>query len=210
MTQPDEMIPLTKSAAAENHEDAKAQASHMGIFWTFFRVGLLTLGGGLAMATVLRHELVLKRRWIPDDDFMAELSTATLVPGAIAVNMAYLQGRRLRGSTGAAVAICGTILPSFCIILLIAGFAWPYLNQPKVAAFFRGCALAVVGQLAFAGFAFGRRRLRDWRNVAVCSVGVIVVAFFGMHPIWAVVVAGGLGYFLCPNSRPPSQANRPD
>ena len=57
----------------------------------------MTLGGGLAMATVMRHELVLKRQWLNDDDFMAEMSLATLVPGAIAVNVAYLQGRHLRG-----------------------------------------------------------------------------------------------------------------
>jgi chromate transport protein ChrA len=45
------------------------------------------------MAAVLGHELVLERRWIEDTDFMAELSTAAIVPGAIAVNMAFLQGR---------------------------------------------------------------------------------------------------------------------
>lgn len=128
---------------------------------------------------------------------MAELSTATLVPGAIAVNMAYLQGRRLRGRNGAAVAILGTVLPSFGIILLIAWIALPYFSHPKVATFLRGCAIAVVGQLAFAGLLFGRRHLRSWRNVVVCAVGLIVAAVFRMHPVWAVIAAGGAGYFLC-------------
>ena len=44
------------------------------------------------MATVMRHELVLQRQWLDDDDFMAEMSLATLVPGAIAVNVAYFAG----------------------------------------------------------------------------------------------------------------------
>lgn len=154
------------------------------------------------MATVLRHELVLKRRWVQDDNFMAELSTATLVPGAIAVNMAYLQGRRLRGKTGATVAILGTILPSFCIIFLIAWVALPYFTHPKVAAFLRGCAIGVVGQLAFAGLIFGRKHLRSWRNAIVCAVGLIVVSVFKMHPVWAVITAGGIGYFLCKNGKP--------
>ena len=47
---------------------------YLALFWTFFRIGLLTLGGGLAMATVMRHELVLQRGWINDDDFMSEMS----------------------------------------------------------------------------------------------------------------------------------------
>ncbi|MBP7634573.1 chromate transporter, partial [Candidatus Ozemobacteraceae bacterium] len=82
------------------------------IFWVFFRVGLFTLGGGLAMATVMRHELVLRKRWYDDKAFMAEMATGTIVPGAIAVNLAFLQGRRLRGRLGALAALLGTILPS--------------------------------------------------------------------------------------------------
>ena len=96
--------------------------SLVNIFGTFFRIGLFTLGGGLAMSPVMRHELVIKRQWLKDADFMSVMSLATVVPGAIAVNIAYLLGRRLRGKTGAAVAILGTILPSFFVILFIAGF----------------------------------------------------------------------------------------
>lgn len=150
------------------------------------------------MAAVLRHELVLRRRWVKDDEFLAEMSVATAIPGVIAVNMAYLQGRRLCGRTGAAVAILGTILPSFLIILLIAWIGLPYFSHPRVAAFFKGAALAVVGQLAFVSLTFGRKLLTRWRNVIVCGVGLTLVAVVGTHPIWAILVAGGLGYWLCP------------
>lgn len=159
------------------------------------------------MATVIRHELVLKHRWIGEDDFMAEMSTATLVPGAIAVNIAYLQGRRLRGKIGAASAVFGTILPSFCTILLVAWVALPYFSHPIVAAFLRGCAIGVVGQLAFASFVFGRKLLRNWRRVTVCAVALAVVGVFGLHPICAVIAAAALGYPLCRGATPPTQAN---
>ncbi|OHB64758.1 MAG: hypothetical protein A2Y76_15720 [Planctomycetes bacterium RBG_13_60_9] len=178
-------------------DGAKNPFSFVQLFWAFFRIGLFTLGGGLAMATVMRHELVLKRRWIDDDEFMAEMSTATVVPGAVAVNMAYLQGRHLRGRAGAAVAILGTVLPSFCIILLVTWIGLPYFNHPRVAAFFKGCAVAVAGQLAFVGFTFGKRLLRNWRNILVCMAGVTVVAVLRVHPVWAILVAGGLGYWIC-------------
>lgn len=181
----------------EQGAQKKVKVSRRDLFWTFFRVGLFTLGGGLAMTTVVRHELVLKRRWIKDKDFMAELSTATLVPGAIAVNLAFLQGRYLRGRTGALAAVLGTILPSFVIMLLIASFAIPYFSHPHVKAFFRGCSIAVGGQLAFAGFVFGKKHLRTWHNVLVCLLGLSLVGLLGLHPVWAVIAAGGLGYFLC-------------
>jgi chromate transporter len=176
--------------------------SFADIFWTFFRIGLFTFGGGLAMSPVMRHELVIKRRLLKDSDFMSIMSLATVVPGAIAVNIAYLLGRRLRGKAGTAVAILGTILPSFLAILFIAVFLLPYFSYPKVAAFFRGCAIAIVGQLAFAGFIFGRKLLKNWRYLIVCAGGLLPVGVWGMHPIWGMITASVLGFWLCPENKP--------
>lgn len=166
------------------------------LFWVFFQVGLFTIGGGLAMATVIRHELVLRRRWVTDAEFMQEMSLATLVPGAIAVNIAHIQGRRLRGGPGSVVAVLGTVLPSFFTILFIALFALPYFEHPVVAAFLRGCAVAVAGQLAFTAFVFARTHLRGAANVAVCLITLVVLAVFGVHPVVAMALAGALGYLL--------------
>lgn len=174
----------------------KKEISLAKIFWTFFRVGLFTFGGGLAMGTVIRHELVAKNKWISDDDFMSEFSTATIIPGSIAVNIAYLQGNRFRGKWGAATAVIATILPSFWVILTIVYFGLPYFSHPRVAAFFRGSALAIVGQLTFTGSIFSKKLLNNWRNVIICVISLLIVSVVGLHPIWALIVAGILGYFL--------------
>jgi chromate transporter len=188
----------------------KNRISYAGIFWTFFRIGLFTLGGGLAMATVMRHEIVHKRRWVEDDDFMSEMATATIVPGAVAVNLAFIQGRRLRGGVGAAVAILGTVLPSFCVILAIVWAALPYLSRPKVAAFFRGCAIGVAGQIAFTAFVFGRRLLRSWRSVVVCAAGAATVVILRVHPLFALIAAVALGYLLCARTKTPGGIYDPE
>jgi chromate transporter len=199
------MISIEQQYSDLNQE--KKAFSLISIFWTFFRIGLFTLGGGLAMATVLRHELVLKRRWIEDDEFLERMAMATVVPGVIAVNVAYLQGRRLRGKAGATVAILGTVLPSFFVILFIAWVGLPYFSRPKVAAFFKGCAIAVAGQLAFAGLTFGKKLLRNWRNLIVCAVSVVPVIVFNVHPVWTIIIAVGLGYFICRTDEPPGRLN---
>lgn len=180
------------------------------IFWVFFRVGLFTLGGGLAMATVMRHELVLRKRWYDDKAFMAEMATGTIVPGAIAVNLAFLQGRRLRGRLGALAALLGTILPSFGIILLVVWAAAPYFANPKVATFFQGCSVGVGGQLAFAGYAFGRKLLHGRRSLLICSLGLGVVAGLRLHPIWAVVTTGILGLLLYRPEAVPMPTSQPE
>lgn len=184
-----------------SNEINATQTTCRDLFATFSRIGLFTLGGGLAMTTVMRHELVLNRRWVSEADFMAELSIATLIPGPIAVNMAYLQGRRLHGAPGAATSVFATILPSFIIILLIALFATPCLHHPGVTAFLRGCAIAVAGQLAFTGWVFARNHLRTMRNGLVCAAGLIAVAGLHLHPVCAILLTGAAGYWLCGNAR---------
>jgi len=182
-------------------EEAKIFVSSASIFWTFFRIGLFTLGGGLAMSPVMRHELVIRRRWVKDSDFIVLMSLATAVPGVIAVNIAYLLGRRMHGRIGSVAAILGTILPSFFVILLIAWILLPFFYYPKVAAFLHGCAIAVAGQLAFAGYIFGRKLLKRWQHIVVCAVGVVVVGGFRLHPIWGIISASILGFWLCPGDK---------
>ncbi|MFO8006727.1 MAG: chromate transporter [Candidatus Brocadiia bacterium] len=169
--------------------------SYLRLFWIYFRIGLMTFGGGFAMATVLRHELVLKRKWLTDKQFVNALSAATAIPGAIAVNLAFVQGRRSHGMRGAITAAVGTMCPSVLVILLIARFGAPYFQHPIVAAFLKGCAIAVTGQIAFATFTFARRLRRHWQNVVVCGLALFVL-ILGAHPVWAVVVAAALGYLL--------------
>lgn len=175
------------------------------LFRTFFHIGLITFGGGFAMAAVLRHELVLKRQWLTEKDFINTLSTATLVPGAIAVNLAFLEGRRLRGFRGGIAAAAGTMCPSILTILLIVRFAAPYFDHPPVAAFLKGCAIAVAGQIAFTAFTFGRKLWRHWQNAVVCGLGLFILCI-GVHPLWAVVSTALAGYLLMRDRMTPKDA----
>ncbi|MBN1124712.1 MAG: chromate transporter [Sedimentisphaerales bacterium] len=185
---------------SSKHDDPSAsgrgkRVSYVSLFFTFFRLGLMTFGGGFAMAAVLRHEIVLKRRWLTERDFIDTLSIATSIPGAIAVNLAFLEGRRLRGLPGGFTAAAGTMCPSVLTILLIVRFVAPYFDHPVIAAFLKGCAVAVAGQIAFAALSFARRLRRNWQNITVCGTGLIILGM-GLHPFWAVATTTLLGYLI--------------
>ncbi len=147
------------------------------------------------MATVLRHEIVLKRRWHSEREFFNTLSTATSVPGAVAVNLAFLEGNRLRGLPGGIAAAAGQICPSALVILLIIQFAVPYFDQPTVSSFLKGAAIAVAGQIAFAAVTFARRLRTHWQNALACGLGLVVVGV-GFHPVWAILTAACAGYLI--------------
>lgn len=169
--------------------------SYLQLFLTFFRIGLTTFGGGFAMAAVLRHEIVLKRKWLTEREFFNSLSTATSIPGAVAVNLAFLEGSRLRGLRGGLAAAAGQICPSIMVILFIAQFAVPYFDHPIVSAFLKGAAIAVTGQIAFAAVTFARRLRPHWQNVLACVLGLAVVGI-GVHPVWAIITAACAGYLM--------------
>src|ERR1044072_8784429 len=86
-----------------------------GLFLSFFKIGLVGFGGGLAVLAQIRALTVRKRRWLTDTDFAEALALAQSLPGTSAGNSVTYIGLRLRGWRGALVSLVGFILPSMVI-----------------------------------------------------------------------------------------------
>ena len=122
------------------------------LFWTFFKIGLFTFGGGYAMIPLVTDE-VLSNGWLTYEEVMNFIAVAESTPGPIAINMATFvgasQGALLGGFgfrlLGAICATLGVVLPSFIIILLIATLIKGLLNIAGVKAFLDGVKPVVVG-----------------------------------------------------------------
>ena len=122
------------------------------LFWTFFKIGLFTFGGGYAMIPLVTDE-VLSNGWLTYEEVMNFIAIAESTPGPIAINMATFvgasQGALLGGFgfrlLGAICATLGVVLPSFIIILLIASLIKGLLNIAGVKAFLEGVKPVVVG-----------------------------------------------------------------
>jgi chromate transporter len=116
------------------------------IFWSFFKVGAFTFGGGWAMISIIEKEVVHKHHWVERDEFLDLLAIAQAMPGILAVNIAVVIGDRLRGVKGSLCAALGSIIPSFLMILAIAIFLTPETikNNETLNAMFKGIRPAVV------------------------------------------------------------------
>ena len=77
-------------------------AKYCDIFWSFFRVGTFTVGGGYAMIPLMQREIVDKHQWLSEEEFLDQVALSQAMPGVFAVNMASMTGFRLRGGRGAA------------------------------------------------------------------------------------------------------------
>ena len=120
--------------------------TYFQLFSTFFKIGSFTFGGGWAMISIIQREVVEKRHWIKQEEFLDLLAIAQSMPGILAVNISTIIGDRLKGVKGSLAAALGTILPSFIIILMIAIFLTPdaIKNNPTLTAIFKGIRPAVV------------------------------------------------------------------
>ncbi len=117
---------------------------YLQLFWTFLKIGTFTLGGGYAMIPLVEREVVDTRHWISREEFLNMLALAQSAPGIIAVNTAIFVGYAIRGWRGVVCTVLGAVLPSFCIILLIAAVFTRYKDLPAVEAVMKGVRPAVV------------------------------------------------------------------
>lgn len=130
------------------------------IFFTFFKIGALTFGGGLAMIPVIEREIVLKG-WISEDELNDYIAVSQSAPGMIAVNIATLVGIHLRKRIGALMAVLGVVLPSFIAIIFIAMFLREFDQIPLVQSALRGIMIVVIILLGFALFNLGKKAIKN-------------------------------------------------
>ena len=110
----------------------------------FAKVGLLTIGGGLAMIPLLQEEIV-SRGWITIDEFTQMISIAEMTPGPIIVNLATFVGYRLGGIPSAIACTLGVMLPSFVIVTLISSVLFRHRDSRFMSGLFAVVRPAVVG-----------------------------------------------------------------
>ena len=115
------------------------------IFRVFFGIGITSFGGGLV--AYLQEEIVAKRQWMTEDDFLAALEIGQTLPGLNSTNVAIIAGRKLAGPSGALAAAVGLVLPGALLLILLGILYDRFHKDPDVAAALAGIAAAAVGLL---------------------------------------------------------------
>lgn len=114
------------------------------LFLSFFKIGLLTFGGGYAMIPIIQREVVEKRKWLSGNDILDILAISESTPGPIAVNAATYVGYRVMGVLGSIVATLALAIPSFTIIFAISLFYETFMTWSVINAAFKGLKVGVV------------------------------------------------------------------
>ena len=145
------------------------------LFFTFFKIGLFTFGGGYAMIALLEEEFIQRRKWLDKDEFLDMTAIAESTPGPVAINSATYLGYKLAGVPGAVAATVAVCLPSFLIIYAISLFFEQFTQLTVIANAFKGIQVCVIYLIFSAGV-----RMLQALDHSLFSSGVLLSVFLAM------------------------------
>ena len=135
----------------KHNTPAQEAKSLRTLFFTFFKIGLFTFGGGYAMIALLEEEFIQRRKWLDKDEFLDMTAIAESTPGPVAINSATYLGYKLAKVPGAATATVAICLPSFLIIYAISLFFEQFTQLTVIANAFKGIQVCVIYLIFSAG-----------------------------------------------------------
>ena len=157
------------------------------VFWSFFKIGAFTFGGGYAMIPLIQNEAVEKRGWVTDDDILEIIAIAESTPGPIAINSATFVGYRAAGVLGSVFATVGVVIPSFVIILLISFVLKQFQDIQAVQYAFHGIRAGVLALLCKSLWTMYKKSPKGWAAYIVMAAAFVLTAIFDVNVIFVVI-----------------------
>ena len=146
------------------------------LFWSFTWLALQGFGGVLA---VVQRELVEKKRWLTNEEFVEDWAVAQVMPGPNVVNLSIMIGERYFGWRGAVAALAGMLTFPLILVLAVAVVYAQFASQPAVAGALRGMGAVAAGLIAGMGLKLSSTLRKHPLGLAVC-VGLVALTVIAM------------------------------
>ncbi len=171
------------------------------LFFTFFKIGLFTFGGGYAMIPLIKEEVV-SNNWLSLLEVIDFIGISESTPGPFAVNIATFVGFNVNGVSGAILATLGVVLPSFVIIYLIARYFKDFTKNPYVKNALSGIRPVVIGliyssAISIAISIFIKESAFDIYGIIILGIiCFLYMKFKKIHPILLISISAILGLII--------------
>ena len=166
---------------------------YLELFWTFFRIGAVTFGGGIAMLPVLDRELCQKKGWVSQSELIDYYAVGQATPGIIAVNVATFCGHKLRGTLGGAVATLAIVTPSIIVISLLASCINTIDQIPVMKKALMGINVAVAANLSYSIIKLFRKTVSSIFALVLFVAAFALVFFFKFSATLVIFASAILG-----------------
>lgn len=160
------------------------------LFFTFFKIGMFTFGGGYAMIPLIEREMIYGKKWIDRDELLEIISISQMTPGPIAINAATFIGKKRMGILGSIAATLGVVAPSlFVIIIISAFFAQSFLN-PIMQKLFIGLRAGIAALILSSVIKLSKNTLVDKLSYSIFFISLLGLVLFNVSPIFLILFFG--------------------
>ncbi len=166
---------------------------YLELIWNFFKIGIMTFGGGYAMLPIIQRELVEKKGWATEEEILNYYAIGQCTPGVIAVNTATFIGNKRKGALGGFLATFGIVLPSLIIISVIAAVLTNFAEIAAVQHALAGIRVAVVVLVGFSVKKLMTSGVKQGLGWTLFLLTFLVSALLGISPVAVVIVAAAVG-----------------
>ena len=189
--------PFAPPAADPPENNQPRPASLSDLFFSFTWLALQGFGGVLA---VIQREMVERKRWLTQEEFLEDWAVAQIMPGPNVVNLSLMVGGRYFGLPGALAALAGMLAVPLVIVLLLGVLYTRCGDNPQMAGALRGMAAVSAGMIAATGVklatALVKHPLPLWLTLSITALGVLMVAVLRWPLLYILLGLGGIGCLL--------------
>lgn len=177
---------------------------YLQLFWSFFQIGLFSIGGGYASLPLLQEQIVSIHNWLSIDEYWDIVTISQMTPGPISINAATFVGTKVGGPFGAVVATFGFVLPSVIVVSILYIIYKKYRKISAMNSILTGLRPAVIGLIASAGvfmvvssfwksgtFSLNFNEL-DFFSMIVFSTCLFAIRKYKANPLIVIFAAGAV------------------
>ena len=163
------------------------------LYGLFFKIGIMTFGGGYAMLPILERELADKRSYTTREEIMDFYAVSQCTPGVIAVNTATFIGCKIKGILGGIFATLGVVSPSIVIITILARLLEFLVGNEIAASAFARISVAVCAVIVKALTGLTKSGITDVFTAVIAAAAFVCTLVLKISPIIIIVSAAVLG-----------------
>ena len=176
------------------------------LFWTFFVIGMFTIGGGYAMLSLIQNKVVTEHGWITDGTFTDIVAISQMTPGPIGINSATYIGYEVLANSGASEFLCilgsftstfAVVLPSFIIVLMLCKVYEKWKSHYMFQGIMTGLKPATIGLIGTAALGLATpENFIDWKSYVICLLAFIALYFKKVGPFAIIGIGAVVGLLM--------------
>ena len=176
------------------------------LFFTFFIIGMFTIGGGYAMLSLIQNEVVTVHGWITDTTFTDIVAISQMTPGPIGINSATYVGYEVLAQSGASEFMCilgsftatfAVVIPSFMIVLMLCKVYEKWKEHYMFKGIMAGLKPATLGLIGTAALSLATpENFIDWKSFVICLVAFIALYLKKVGPFTIIGLGALVGLLV--------------